>query len=290
MDSNVDIIISSKVKDIGDNFIVRRSLPQANKRMVGPFIFWDHMGPVILENGKEMKVRSHPHIGLATITYLFSGEILHRDSLQNEQYIKPGEVNWMTAGSGIVHSERAFSKEEKVVLEGIQLWVALPREHEDIAPSFVHMKEKELPMIEQDGFKLRLIAGEAFKQKSPIPVYSDLFYLSGHANKDCPFEYKLKENAEGAVYIVDGKVRIDGNTYERFNLITFKKGSRISFDVIEDVQFMLFGGEVFPEKRHIWWNFVSSDKARIEQAKQDWTEGKFDSVINETEMIPLPES
>ena len=281
--------IQSKEKDLGDNFIVRRSLPSIEKKMVGPFVFWDHMGPVTLKPGKDMIVRAHPHIGLATITYLFSGEILHRDSLGNEQTIKPGEVNWMTAGSGIVHSERSYAQQPPVELEGIQLWVALPKEAEDVDASFVHEKEKELPLIHENGYKLRLIAGEAFNQKSPLPVYSNLFYLKGEVEAGELFQMNLEPNQEAAIYIINGQVEVETETYQRFDMVTFSKGSQIEFKCLEDTVLMILGGEAFPEKRHVWWNFVSSEKEKIEQAKMRWIERKFPEVINETEFIPLPD-
>lgn len=287
--SNVELAIFPKAKDLGDNFQVRRSLPNKNKRMVGPFIFWDHMGPVTLLNEKEMKVRAHPHIGLATITWLFSGEITHRDSLGNIQVIRPGEVNWMTSGKGIVHSERSSSQGTAIELEGIQLWLALPKQHEDVEPSFFHCKIADVPSIATDGFELSLVAGKAFEHTSPVPVYSDLFYLQGTAAKGSQLEYSLNENHEGAVYVVDGEIEIEGKTYDRFNLVTFKKGTSIDFKVLSDAKIMIFGGEVFPEPRHIWWNFVATSKDKIEKAKQMWKNDEFPPVIDETEKIPLPD-
>ncbi len=282
------IIIEPKAKDIGDNFIVRRALPHWDKPMVGPFIFWDHMGPLELTKENEMKVRSHPHIGLATITYLFSGQILHRDSLNNEQYIKPGEVNWMTAGNGIVHSERSFVVDNPFTLEGIQLWVALPKEYEEVDASFYHTKESELPLIDHNGTQLRLIAGEGLGEKSPVPVYSDLFYYYGKTQSK--FEYQLDFQKEGAIYIIQGSVKVDGNEYSRYSLICFNKGEKVQFETDSSVEFMFFGGTPFPEKRHIWWNFVSSSQEKIEEAKKRWSNEDFPSVINETERIPLPEN
>lgn len=288
--TNIELKIIPKEKDLGDNFIVRRSLPDARKKTVGPFIFWDHMGPVTLTHEKEMKVRSHPHIGLATITYLFTGEILHRDSLGNEQTIRPGEVNWMTAGSGITHSERSKPEPgEKRELEGIQLWLALPKESEEVAASFFHCKEKDLPQFSKEGTELTLVAGEAYGEKSPVPVYSNLFYFSGKIKTGSSFSYSLNENEEGAVYITKGSLEIEGESAERYSLTIFKKGTAINFLSHEDSEFMIFGGEIFPEKRHIFWNFVSSDPERIEKAKKDWREGKFSKTIKETEFIPLPE-
>lgn len=289
MTNNIEFLFTPKESDLGDNFVVRRSLPRAEKRLVGPFIFWDHMGPVVLEGERAMKVRAHPHIGLSTITYLFKGQILHRDSLGNEQYIKPGEVNWMTAGKGIVHSERA-KFEEATELEGIQLWVALPKEAEDVAPSFVHVKEKELPKIKSGPASLRLIAGKALKEKSPLPVFSDLFYFAGVFEEDGEFEFDLGENQEAGFYAVEGDFSSDEQNFKRFDLAVYKKGSTVKVKASKGARFMFFGGEVFPEGRTIWWNFVSSDPQKIEKAKADWKEGRYPPVINEDEFIPLPES
>ncbi len=287
MTKSIAHIIDPKPKDLGDNFMVRRALPVIEKRMVGPFVFWDHMGPVTIAGKKEMKVRAHPHIGLATITYLFSGSILHRDNLNNEQYIRPGEVNWMTAGSGIAHSERANSV-EPMDLEGIQLWVALPKEKEEVAASFVHFKETDLPMITTGGTSLRLIAGSALGENSPVPVYSDLFYLNGQSEKGQRVEFPVSLGQEAALYMIRGRVKIDNEVFERFQLIIFKEQTPINIEVLEDSEYMIFGGEIFPEGRHMWWNFVSSSKERIEQAKSDWAQGRFLPVINEDETIPLP--
>lgn len=287
--SNLELIIQAKPSDLGDNFVVRRSLPHKTKRMVGPFIFWDHMGPVILEGQREMVVRSHPHIGLATITWLFSGEILHRDSLGNEQPIRPGEVNWMTAGKGIVHSERAYPKSAPTLLEGIQLWLALPIEHEDVEPSFFHCKASDLHAKSESGMHLTIIAGSALGMNSPVPVYSDLFYLSCDSSENSEFQMKLQESHEGAIYVANGEVEVENITYGPYSLIIFKKDSEISFKAKKQSKIMIFGGEVFPEKRYIWWNFVSTNKEKIENAKKNWKEGNFPKVINESETIPLPE-
>ncbi len=286
--SNIELVINPKEKDLGDNFVVRRSLPDSRKKMVGPFIFWDHMGPVTIEGPREMKVRAHPHIGLATITWLFSGEIMHRDSLGNEQAIRPGEVNWMTAGNGIVHSERSYSQESPVSLEGIQLWLALPKEHEDVDASFFHCKENDIPSLNVNGVDLKLVAGEAFDKKSPVPVYSKLFYLNGSGTSGKRFSLNLEEDQEGAVYLFDGVLEVEDTTYKPYGLIIFKRGSEISFDIKDDARFMVFGGDVFPEKRYIWWNFVSTSKDKIENAKDRWIKQDFGKVINEEEIIPLP--
>jgi redox-sensitive bicupin YhaK (pirin superfamily) len=285
----IELVIKPKEKDLGDNFTVRRSLPDARKRMVGPFISWDHMGPATLEGEQEMKVRGHPHIGISTLTYLFSGEILHRDSLGNEQLIRPREVNWMTAGKGITHSERSFAKDPAEQLEGIQLWIALPKDHEEVDPNFTHFKEAKLPLIESEGNQMRLIAGEFQGENSPVPVYSDLFYLNGKIKEGTKYSFKAGPKHEIALYVTHGSLEVEDEVYESFSLVIFRQGSIVSFKASCDAEYMLFGGEPFPEKRHIYWNFVSSDPEKIEQAKRDWTEGKFDKIPKETEFIPLPE-
>lgn len=254
--------------------------------MIGPFVFWDHMGPVELQGDREMLVRAHPHIGLATITYLFSGKILHRDSLGNEQWIYPGEVNWMTAGRGIVHSERA-RYDERTTLEGIQLWLALPKDSEEVEPSFVHHKEFQLPLIEGDGYEMRLIAGSFLGKQSPIKVYSSLFYLKGRL-KQAQWSYQLSMNDEAGIYIISGNLTVDAEIYGPGTLVVFNVAQEILISA-DYCEFMIFGGEMFPEGRHVWWNFVSSSKKRIEEAKQSWKNGEFPAVVNETLYIPLPE-
>lgn len=286
--SNLAAVIKPKGKDLGDNFVVRRALPHIDKRMVGPFIFWDHMGPVTLKRENGMIVRAHPHIGLATITWLFSGEILHRDSLNNEQYIKPGEVNWMTAGNGIAHSERAIPKDQPMNLEGIQLWLALPKEHEDVAPSFFHCKSKDLPKQQLGNTSLSLIAGKALGNSSPVPVYSDLFYLEALSQANDEFSFEVESEHEGAIYVGEGEIEVENNNYEKFSMLCFKKGCPIKFKANVNSRVMIFGGAIFPEKRFIWWNFVSTSEEKIENAKKRWSSGEFQKVINETELIPLP--
>lgn len=280
--------LEPKEKDLGEGFRVRRTLPQIKRRMVGPFIFWDHMGPVALKSGDELAVRAHPHIGLATITYLFSGEIMHRDSLGNELSIRPGEVNWMTAGEGIVHSERSF-KGDWEHLEGIQVWVALPKDSEDCAPNFYHIKESELPVIECGDVKFTLIAGKALENESPVPVYSPLFYLNSKVSKGSKLRFQVPMGQEGAIYVAQG--RLGGTAGELSGAMEIYEGNEImEYHAIEDSVVMIFGGEAFPEGRHVWWNFVSSEKEKIEAAKIRWNEQKFAPVINEDEWIPLPQS
>lgn len=289
MTSHINLVIHGKAKDLGDGFVVRRALPSSKKRLVGPFIFWDHMGPTQLGPDQEMVVRAHPHIGLSTITYLFDGHITHRDSLGNKLDIRPGEVNWMTAGSGIAHSERIHKRETDLNIEGIQLWVALPKESENVEASFVHHKESELPMIDHQGHQLRLIAGEALDNKSPLPVFSPLFYLNGKSSNSGAMDFPVKENHEGAVYVVDGELEIEGEKYPKFSLIIFKEGQNIQFSHNEACEYMIFGGEPFPEDPHIWWNFVSHSKENIEEAKKRWNNDEFGQVVDETQRIPLPE-
>ena len=286
----LETVIKPKAKDLGDNFVVRRALPAMEKRSVGPFVFWDHMGPVTLTPEKELKVRPHPHIGLATITWLFSGEIIHRDSLGNIQPIRPGEVNWMTSGSGIVHSERSRIAEGELELEGIQLWLALPKEYEDIDASFYHAKGDELPRIKKGAMELTLVAGEGLGKKSPVPVYSDLFYFNVKNQGEPTFEYQLKDGHEAALYVIKGSVGIGGQDFERYDLLLFKAGEKLSLEIGPEAHFMFFGGESFPEKRHLFWNFVSSDLEKIEEAKKRWRNDEFPKVIDdEIERIPLPE-
>jgi redox-sensitive bicupin YhaK (pirin superfamily) len=287
--TTIQMVIVPRAKDLGDGFSVRRALPDIKKRMVGPFIFWDHMGPFELGEGKELKVRAHPHIGLATITYLFFGGVMHRDSLGNEQAICPGEVNWMTAGRGISHSERAPYRGKPETIEGIQLWVALPKEHEEVVANFSHFKEKDLPLIQKNKHSLRLIAGKYESHISPVTVYSDLFYLKGDGEVGGALELELKQEQEGAIYVINGELEIEHQKFRRYDLIIFKRGTKINLKSLSKSEFMFFGGSSFPEKRNIWWNFVSSDPAKIEKAKQEWKNKNFGQVINEDESIPLPE-
>lgn len=278
-------IIKPKTKDLGDGFTVRRALPVIGNRMVGPFVFWDHMGPVKLEGDQKLVVRSHPHIGLSTITYLFSGEILHRDSLGNEQYIKPGEVNWMTAGRGIAHSERA----ENTELEGIQLWVGLPPENEEEDPSFVHKKEAELPIVNIGSVMFRLIAGVWNDTKSPLPVFSDLFYLCGDLKDGQTVEVDIPRDQHMGIYVASGNVHCTGSEVGAYDLAIFRDNGKIEVKASKPTKLMLFGGKPFQKEPELWWNFVSSDKERLEKAKDDWKNGRFPSVINETDFIPLPD-
>ncbi len=263
--------ILPKPRDLGDHFMVRRALPAVEKRMVGPFVFWDEFGPAHFEAGKGMDVRPHPHINLATITYLFEGEIFHRDTLGSAQAIKPGDVNWMNAGRGIAHSERTPPelRAGDMSMAGIQSWIALPEAQEESDPFFVHHDESELPLIEEGGKRVRVIAGKVYGKASPVKTFSDLFYADAHleAGASLPLD---AEHEERALYLVSGEIEIAG-------------------DVFAPARFMLLGGANLGP-RHMWWNFVSSRKERIEQAKEDWKAGRFGKIPgDEKEFIPLPE-
>jgi redox-sensitive bicupin YhaK (pirin superfamily) len=293
--ASLETVIVTRVRDLVGGFKVRRALPSAKRRMVGPFIFLDQMGPEVLRADTGLDVAPHPHIGLATVTYLFEGELLHRDSLGTIQPIRPGEVNWMTAGSGIAHSERTPQEMRQTGsrLFGIQSWVALPRQHEESDPAFAHHGVGELPVIEGEGKRVRLIAGSLYGARSPVQTFSEMFYadvtLQAGASLPLPTEHE-----ERALYVVEGSVEFTpGNgTFDTGQLLVFKAGEAITLKpkAASTVRVMLLGGEPMDGKRHIWWNFVSSSKDRIEQAKEDWKAGRFAAVPGEVEFIPLPES
>jgi redox-sensitive bicupin YhaK (pirin superfamily) len=287
----VDMIILPPVRDLGDGFSVRRALPSAHRRMVGPFIFFDQMGEAVFDSGEGLDVRPHPHIGLATVTYLLKGEILHRDSVGSIQPIRPGEVNWMTAGSGIVHSERT-SDENRArggKLFGLQTWVALPTRYEETDPSFAHHKVHEIPTIEDAGARLTLIAGSSDGLASPVKTYSDMVYADIALQDGARYQLKA-EHVERAIYVVAGAVEVIGQTggFATGELVLFKPGAEIVLRAKGGARLMLLGGEPLPEKRNIYWNFVSSSTDRIEQAKADWQAQRFAPVPEESEFIPLP--
>ena len=278
--------IVPKTRDLGDGFQVRRALPAVEKRAVGPFVFFDQMGPVRLAAGKGLDVRPHPHIGLATITYLFSGEIIHRDSLGTVQPIRPGEVNWMTAGRGIVHSERTPAALRAAGPEafGIQVWIGLPAAQEEVEPSFVHFKAPDLPLL--DG-GLRLVAGTLRGERSPVPTFSPMFYavaeLAAGASVTVPAEHE-----ERAAYVAQGEVEIAGRPFPAGQLLILEPKKEVVVTAAADSRVLLLGGEPLGH-RHMWWNFVSSRKERIAQAAADWKAGRFAPVPGETEFIPLPD-
>lgn len=286
----VELLITSRERDIG-GFSVRRLLPTARRRLVGPFVFFDHMGPVDFPPGQGIDVRPHPHIGLATVTYLFEGEILHRDSLGTELPIRPGAVNWMTAGRGIVHSERSGAEARAGAsrLNGIQSWVALPQAMENCAPAFDHHPADSLPLIEQDGVTMRLIAGTAYGASSPVAVYAPMFYLDAAMEAGAHLILP-EEHSERALYVARGALSLGGERFETGSMAVFAPSAPVTLIAEATSRVMLFGGAAIDSKRHIWWNFVSSSRERIEQAKADWKADRFDPVPGETEFIPLPEN
>lgn len=280
--------IAGRARDIG--IPVRRILPAAGHRMVGPFIFLDHMGPVEMPPGRGMDVRPHPHIGLATVTYLFEGEIEHRDSLGVVQTIRPGDVNWMVAGRGIAHSERTGAEQRKrgVSMNGIQSWVALPRAHEEAEPSFRHHPTASLPAREADGVALRLIAGTLADLRSPVAVFSPTLYADLAMESGAEFALP-PEHAERAAYVADGEVTADGESVAAGTLAIFAAGGTIALRASTPSRVMILGGAPMDGERLIWWNFVSSSAERIERAKDEWRGGRFAKVPGETEFIPLPD-
>ncbi len=284
-------VIVPRTADLGDDFMVRRALPSAKARMVGPFIFFDHFGPTVFKVGHGLDVRPHPHIGLATVSYLFDGEIMHRDSLGTAVPIKPGEINWMTAGRGIVHSERT-GLDDRVTgsnLHGLQCWVALPAAKEEIEAAFAHHGVDEFPLIRDNGNSVRVMVGSTYGQSSPVKTTSETIFADAtlKAGKTLPLD---PDHEERAIYIVDGELDIAGDKFGSGRLLVFKAGDKITIRAVSDSHFVIVGGEPMDGPRHIWWNFVSSRKDRIDQAKAEWKNGKFDIVPGDAEeFIPLPE-
>ena len=286
----LDLVIVPRTRDLGDGFAVRRALPHGKRQMVGPFIFFDHFGPVQFMAGKGMDVRPHPHIGLATVTYLFDGSILHRDSEGHIQEIEPGAMNLMTAGRGIAHSERTpdLARQNGQNMLGLQSWIALPAGLEEIAPSFQHYAAADLPIIRDGGLTARVIAGSAFGMTSPVKMVSPWFYTEVTAAPAVSLPLD-PGHEERAIYLVDGDIEIAGDRFTGPRLLIFRPGDRITVKTLAASRMMLLGGDALEGPRHIWWNFVSSSRERIEQAKQDWKTGRFAHVPNEHEFIPLPE-
>ncbi|RFC68858.1 MULTISPECIES: pirin family protein [Mesorhizobium] len=287
----IELMLIPRSHDVG-GLIVRRALPSAKRRMVGPFIFFDRMGPAVLRGDQALDVRPHPHIGLSTVTYLFDGNIRHRDSLGTEMVIQPGDVNLMTAGRGIVHSER--SPEElrgsPQAISGLQTWLALPEAKEEIAPGFEHTTRDKLPTFQTDGAQGRLILGELEGLKAPVTTHHDTLYAD--VSLDAGGSFRIPAVAEErAIYTLDGEVSIAGDVFAPDQLLVFRPGDEIVVSSERGAHFMLFGGATMGSPRYIWWNFVSSSKERIEQAKNEWKTGSFDIVPgDEEEFIPLPES
>ena len=288
--AGIETVIVPRARDLG-GFEVRRALPSPGRQMVGPFIFLDQMGPSEFVIGKGLDVRPHPHIGLATVTYLFEGEIMHRDSLGTALPIRPGELNWMTAGRGIVHSERTGDdlRATGFRLSGLQSWVALAERDEETAPDFAHYGAGEMPVIDGEGKTVRLIAGSLFGATSPVrtstaTIYADVALADGAV---FPFD---PVHEERAIYTVEGDIDIAGDVFGPGRLLVFRPGDAISVHARGGARFMALGGEPMDGPRHVWWNFVSSRKERIDQAKADWAAARFDTVPGDAEeFIPLPE-
>ena len=287
----IETVIVPRAVDLGE-MTVRRALPSKKAQMVGPFIFFDQMGPAEFLTDQGIDVRPHPHINLATVTYLFDGEIMHRDSLGTEKAIRPGDVNWMRAGRGIVHSERtsAEKRQQGQKLFGIQTWVALPRDAEESDPDFVHHGVAALPIVEAAGSSARIIAGSAWGASSPLATASETLYadVQLRTGASVPIDAGHEERA---IYTVAGEIEIAGDVFGEAQLLILRSGDRVKVTARSDARFMLFGGEPMDGPRYIWWNFVSSRKERIEQAKAEWRSGRFDTVPgDEAEFIPLPEN
>lgn len=287
----IEHLIIPRTSDIG-GFSVRRALPSSRRRLVGPFIFFDRMGPAILRPGEALDVRPHPHIGLSTVTYLFDGEIRHLDSLGTEKVIRPGDINLMTAGRGIVHSERTPDnlRGHPLSMSGLQTWLALPDDREEIDPSFHHTEKDQLPVIADGGVTGRVVIGSFEGLTSPVKSFTDTLYVDLQLEPGATFPFGAAHE-ERAVYILSGSLIVAGDRFAQDQLLVFRPGDAITLEAAEKgCHLMLFGGAALDSKRYIWWNFVSSSKERIEKAKEEWRTGRFDIVPgDEEEFIPLPE-
>jgi redox-sensitive bicupin YhaK (pirin superfamily) len=287
---SVELVLPGYPRDLGGGFSVRRALPSMQRRLIGPFIFFDHMGPARLALGEGLDVRPHPHIGLATVTYLFDGEIVHRDSLGSLQPIRPGDVNWMVAGRGVVHSERSSPEERSrgVHVHGIQTWLALPMEHEEIEPRFEHHAAAAVPHVTRGGVRVDVIAGTAFGVRSPVSVLSPTLY--GHARLEAGARLTIDDEHDArAIYVVEGNVVCDGKVFEPGSMGVLRSGGDITIEARAPARVMVIGGARLAGDRHIYWNFVSSSKERIERAKDDWQKERFPTVPGDAlERIPLP--
>ena len=287
----IETLIVPRAVDLGE-MEVRRALPSVKRQMVGPFIFFDQMGPAEFLSDQGIDVRPHPHINLATVTYLFEGQIQHRDSLGTDLAIEPGAVNWMRAGRGIVHSERTSQDRRRAgqTLFGLQTWVALPEDQEETDPDFAHHGADELPVVEADGVNARVIAGEAFGARSPLLTASDTLYadLSLAAGATVPVDATYEERA---LYTIAGEIEVGGDTFGPGHLLVLRPGDPHAVRAVSDARLCLFGGAPMGGPRWIWWNFVSSRPERIEQAKEEWARGRFETVPgDEEEFIPLPDT
>jgi redox-sensitive bicupin YhaK (pirin superfamily) len=275
--------------DLGGGVTVRRVLPSPERRAVGPFVFMDHIGPITLSGTNPIDVRPHPHIGLATVTYLWEGRIEHRDSLGNTQLIEAGAVNWMTAGRGVVHSERSAARDRgrEQRMHGLQLWVALPLEHEQDPPSFQHTAARELPQVSVGSGKLRVVAGGAYGERSPVPVLGDLFYVDAQVPRG--ERLRVPDNyAQRAAYVIDGEMYAGGQPVRRGELTLFASNSKLDLNAAADSHVVLLGGAPLDAPRYLWWNYVASSEARIEEAKRAWIEKRYTMIDGDPEFIPLP--
>jgi redox-sensitive bicupin YhaK (pirin superfamily) len=292
----IETVIVPRARDLG-GFEVRRALPSAKRQMVGPFIFFDQMGPAEFLTDQGIDVRPHPHIGLATVTYLYSGSILHRDSLGTKLEIFPGDVNWMIAGHGITHSERTSPEtraKPKSSLYGIQTWVALPDTAEETAPGFEHRGKAELPLIEGEGKQLRLILGTAYGETAPVRTFSDMFYADAVLGEGARLPLP-DDHEDRGLYVLEGEIDVAGQSFDTGKMMVFRPGDPITVTALRPSRIMLLGGETFPGPRFIWWNFVASSREKIEAAKDawrqgDWAHGRFQlPTDDDAEFIPLPD-
>ena len=288
--SNIGLVIEERSRDIGD-FLVGRLIPFRKKRMVGPFIFIDHMGPATLQPGRYMDIGQHPHIGLSTLTYLFEGEIMHRDTLGTIQRVTPGSVGWMTAGKGIVHTERTpeeMRDGRTYPVHGFQIWVALPKHLEAMDPEFSYTKAEDLPQWRENGVDFTLVAGKGYGKSSPVPVYSELFMIKALASQKTELDVKGSLQGEIGICIVEGYIEACGERVEKGNMLVSKEEDVCHLVLGENTYLLLFGGEPFEEERFIYWNFVASEKQMLEEAKARWANRQFEMVPGETGYVPLP--
>lgn len=287
--SNLEIVIEPRIAKISETLSVKRILPFKQKRMVGPFCFLDHMGPHQMLPNDNSDVGPHPHIGLSTLTYLFEGRSLHRDSVGSVQEIKAHDVNWMTAGNGVVHSERTPEDWRKdLTFHGLQAWVALPKDLEDIEPDFSHYPSDTIPNIKLENTIIRVVAGSFLGLTSPVKVHSELVYVDIEMKDNSNFSFNTNQNELG-LYIVSGKVKFEDKEYSDNLMLVFKTGSEINIESIGDVRAVIVGGKAFPEPRYLYWNFVSTSKEKLELAKEKWRKQNFPKIEGETEFVIMPE-
>lgn len=287
--SNIDFVREETAANIG-NFLVGRLLPFRQKRSIGPFVFIDHMGPACMADHENFDVPPHPHIGLSTLTYLFDGAIMHRDSLGTAVEIQPGAVNWMTAGKGVVHSERTPERlrHQDKYMHGLQIWVALPKDLEFMDPEFAHVAADDIPTWEEDGVRYKLIAGEVLGKRSPVPVYSRLYMIEIKVEEDKPIDFSQQLFGESGLYILEGEIDANGNTYGPKQILITLDAHLCAFTMKAGTTVYVFGGEPFPEERYIYWNFVATNKDTLAQAIENWKNRKFPAIPGDDGYIPIP--